>query len=103
MNTVRNIVFPFIGLHYMEATGTNIHAIGTGLQFEIFRNFLILPRYNVARIKDSTKDIISARINTVHGYGLTAGYLSILGPVSFTVSRSTSHKLHYHFNIGLMF
>ncbi len=103
LNNVKNIVFPFIGLGYMEATGTNIHAAGTGLQCELFKNFYLTPKVNVARIKDSTKDVLAGNINTVYGYGITTGYLSILGPVQVSVSRGSNHKIYYHFNIGFMF
>ena len=57
MNNIRNMVFPFIGLNYMEVMGTNIHAVGAGLQFEILKNIFITARGNVARVKDSTRDV----------------------------------------------
>lgn len=103
MNTLRNIVFPFVGLNYMEALGTNINAAGAGLQVELFKNFFITPRANAARIKDSTKDVVTGNINTVYGYGLTAGYLSLIGPIQATISRGSNHEIHFHFNIGFMF
>ena len=103
MNYIRNMVFPFIGLNYMEAAGTNIHAVGAGLQFEIFKNFFITPRGNVARVKNSTRDVLAGNINTVYGYGITGGYLSVIGPIQATVSRGSYDKILYHFNIGFMF
>lgn len=103
MNSIRNVVFPFVGLDYMEATGTNMHAAGAGVQYEFYRNFFITPRGNAARVKDSAAEVFTGRINTVYGYGITVGYLSVIGPIQATISRSSKDKIHYHFNIGLMF
>lgn len=103
MNTMRNIVFPFVGLDYMEANGTNIHAVGSGIQVEVFKNFFIAPRCNFARIKDSAADVIGGSINTVYGYGITAGYLGFLGPLQFTVARGSNDKFYYYFNLGFVF
>ncbi len=103
MNNVNNIILPFTGLDYMEASGTNIHAIGAGLQFEFHKNFFIIPRYNIARIKDSTKDVLSGNIDTVYGYGASLGYRSIIGPIQLTGSHGNNHTFLYHFSIGFTF
>lgn len=103
MNSFQRIIVPFVGLDYMEAYGTNIHVAGTGLQLELFRNFFIMPRGNVARIASSPRGVFTTDLDTLYGYGMTAGYLSYIGPVQVTVSRGSNHTFHFHFNIGFVF
>jgi hypothetical protein len=103
MHTHRNMIFPFLGLEYMEVSGINIHSGGAGVQCEVYRNWFIKLMGDIAWVKESTIDVVTSQDEILYGYGISFGYLSFLGPLEWTISRGKNNNIYYAVNIGFVF
>ncbi|MBL7845614.1 MAG: patatin-like phospholipase family protein [Cyclobacteriaceae bacterium] len=105
--------FVFMGLREGELTAPQVITVGTQLQTELYKNVYLSPAVNlIAAGFDSSDywrtlfdfnfsedDITQAFYQ--FGYGVTASYMSLIGPVQVTVSNNSEvRKLRWHFSIG---
>ncbi len=123
LNTYTTGCFPFTGLNFMQIYGKNVLVGDAGFQIEFYKDFFLILRGSVARVKDKFINLFKEH-NTVieqyysyyypvrqhlkndliYGYGLTLGYNSIIGPVEITLMRgSESNKFLVQANIGYRF
>jgi NTE family protein len=92
----------FGGFGRYELSGRNIQMVSAGIQYEVFRQrFLKFDAY-LGNIFDNWEwDVGSNRYRT--GFSLSAGALTILGPLEFIVSASSRNKFLYEIQIGYEF
>jgi NTE family protein len=91
LETYRNGILPFAGLDYMEVTSKNALSIKMDIQLRMFSKIYIIGTANAGNFEKSFKNLFTIN-NTRSGYGLTAGYNSIIGPMEINVSRSANHR-----------
>lgn len=111
--------FPFPGLNFMQISGKHAITASAGFQIEPWRDLFIVLRGNVGRVKARFMDLFR-RQNTswtifygypmpfrqhlkndlLYGYGITIGYLSIIGPIEATLMRG-SESNRFKFNVCL--
>ncbi len=120
LNTYTTGCFPFTGLNFMQIYGKNVLVGDIGFQIEFYKDFFLILRGNVGRIKDKFGNLFKEH-NTVYeqyysyiipirqrlkndlkyGYGVTLSYNSIIGPVEITLMRgSESNKFLVLANVG---
>jgi NTE family protein len=79
--------FPFMGLKFLEVSGTHAWALQAGLQYEFIRNAVVQVRANAGKASDDIGMLFN-REGTDAGVGLTVGWHSPIGRVEYTVSYS---------------
>lgn len=99
--------FAFSGYAPQEKLLKNLALLKLRLQYEVFNNLYITGEYNIATFKeynyfkDDLEDDLRFWNDYVQGFKIGLGYLSPLGPVSFSISRNDLRKeLIYQFSIG---
>lgn len=98
-----NGLFPFVGLDFMQVTDYNALIGRVDLQYEFYRNFYLIPKWNIAFRSENLVDMFT-QYRAINGYGLTLGVNTLLGPVEVTVMSSDyTHKLMGYFNLGYKF
>lgn len=92
----------FGGFERYELSGRNIQMVSAGIQYEVFRHrFLKFDAY-LGNIFDNWEwDVGGNRYKT--GFSLSAGALTILGPLEFIVSASSRNTFLYEIQIGYEF
>jgi NTE family protein len=92
----------FGGFGRYELSGRNIQMVSAGIQYEVFRHrFLKFDAY-VGNVFDNWEwDVGSNRYRK--GFSLSAGALTILGPLEFIVSASSRNTFLYEIQIGYEF
>lgn len=113
----RGLSVPFFGLRENELSTPQVLVLATGIQWSPRKNLHILPMVNVLaggydagqflrhlgswdKISESGQE----RAFNAFGYGVTAAFTSLLGPISLTVSRTEQvDKLRLFFNVGFQF
>jgi NTE family protein len=103
MNRMDGLIYPFVGLRYMEKMGNNIQSYTAALQFEFMKNYFVLLRFSGAVVEDSFDDFFTYDSDFIYGEGLTLGYLSIFGPLEITLSHSSCHDFHFYASVGFNF
>jgi len=98
-----NAIYPFIGLEFMQVSNYNGLIGRLDLQYEFFKNFFLIPKWNIGFNSENLEGIFS-ETRPVNGYGLTIGAKTILGPIEITIMSSdyTNEVLGY-FNLGYSF
>lgn len=99
----RNGLIPFVGLDFMERSSSKALILGLDLQLRFFENLYVLGRTNIGNMKNSLPDLLTYD-DLVGGYGITVGYDSFIGPIEFTLMKSTRRSgLMSFLNIGYWF
>ncbi|MCE5251348.1 patatin-like phospholipase family protein [bacterium] len=99
----RTTFFPFAGLKFMEKTGSTAYVSEGGIQYEFRKDMFLILRGNRGKAVLSFEDIFSNE-GLNNGVGLTAGMLSPIGPIDYTVMKgSGSRGLLTYVNIGFRF
>lgn len=112
----RNNSFIFTGLKEGELAVPQVIMAGAQLQWEPTKNMYLIPSVNIlAAGYDSSeywKSLGEFNFSTdsqdaafyQFGYGLTAAYMSLIGPISITVSNDAQvDKIRWFLNIGFNF
>lgn len=97
------------GLNFGELYAPNFGAIGLSLQNILWKNLFIQYGFNALAYYDYVPISNLSSIdwddlfnnNTMIGYGLALRYKSIIGPISFGISRNTSDSYYrFYFQLG---
>lgn len=113
LNRPRSNSFTFTGLKESEISVPQVMIAGANLQMTVAKNTYVIPSVNLlAAGYDSSEfwqtldefnfssDIEDKAFYQV-GYGVSAAYMSLLGPISITVSNSSQvDKLRWFLSIG---
>ena len=99
----RNGVIPFVGFNFMERAEKNALVLRADLQIELFKNFYITAKVNAGNLKSDFSDLFTYN-KMIGGYGITFSYNSWIGPVEYTLMKSTNRTMVLSFiNIGYWF
>lgn len=90
----------FAGLQQRELIGRQAHSVSLVAQYEVVPDFFLSTLASVGRADDAKEIRIVAQRYT-SGIGLTASYLTLLGPIEFTVMSGSMHHLLAYVNIGV--
>jgi len=103
----------FIGLREGEIAAPQVIMLGAQFQVSPYKNVYLTPAVNLVAAGFDSSDFwktlpdfnFSERITTQafyqFGYGITASYMSLIGPLQITVSNNSEvNKLRWMFNIG---
>lgn len=94
---------PFVGLKYMQVTGSNAWAAGTDLRMEVWTDNFISLKANICKASLAAKDLITTS-GITYGGGISYGYRSVIGPMEVTLMTSNNIKgLTGFINIGYWF
>jgi len=95
--------FPFLGMRFIEAAGPNVLIAHAALQFEPWENRYVILRANIGQTSRSINDLIRSE-DLLVGCGLTAGVMTVIGPVEATLmSGSRQTGIAGFLNIGYPF
>lgn len=100
---------PFSGFLDYEIRTNNFVGTQLGLQYEVRKNIFVTGRGNLINYNDKVESFIKKdewiqETNYLLGYGLTAGYLSFLGPIELTIMRNeTANLMNFYVNMGFLF
>lgn len=112
----RSTSFMFTGLKESEISVPQVMMAGAQLQWTVAKNAYIIPSVNVLAagydssdywqsLKDfnfTAEDPLGAFYHV--GYGVTAAYMSLIGPLSVTVSEDAQiNKVRWFLNVGFNF
>jgi len=89
MESNRNGLMPFAGLDFMEIASKNFISLKMDLQLRMWSKIYIVGTLNAGNFKNSFTDLLNTN-EILAGYGVTAGYNSIIGPIEFSLSRSVN-------------
>lgn len=96
----RNLRTSFAGLQQRELIGRQAHSLHLTAQYEITPVFLLSALTTIGRADDAEEIRIAGQRYSA-GIGLTASYLSILGPLEFTIMTGPVHNLLAYVSIGV--
>ena len=92
----------FGGFDRYELSGRNIQMVSAGIQYEVFRHrFLKFDAYVGNTFDNWSWDVGNNRYKTA--FSLSAGALTILGPLEFIVSASSRNTFLYEIQLGYEF
>ncbi len=91
MESYRNGIMPFAGLDFMEVATKNMISLKMDLQLRMWSKIYIIGTVNAGNFKYSFNELLNTN-DIKSGYGFTAGYNSIIGPIEFSFSRSANHS-----------
>ncbi len=101
--THRKGILPFAGLDFMEKSGRNAFVLGLDLQYNFWRSNYLVLRSNLANTSWNPEDILQFK-SAYTGFGLTLGNMSLIGPIEFTLMRSSLRDdFLFYINIGYYF
>ncbi len=105
--------FTFTGLKEAELAVPQVMLAGVDLQMTVAKNIYVIPTINILVAGYDSSDFwksldefnfssaSSDRAFYQFGYGVTGSYMSLLGPISLTLSNDSQvDKLHLFFSIG---
>ena len=98
--------FSFLGYNPQQKYLENLFAANIGLQYEIMNNLFLTGAFNIAtfnELNDEGDDLENQAMweDYYKGVGLSLGYLSIIGPIEFSISHNDDLKdIIYQFSIG---
>jgi NTE family protein len=105
--------FTFIGLKEAELSAPQVMIIAAQLQYMVSKNIFVIPTINVLAAGYDASDFWSTlgefnfsggtsdQAFYQFGYGITAGYMSLIGPIQLAVSSDAQvDKLRVFFSIG---
>ncbi|NJO70238.1 MAG: hypothetical protein HC830_14000, partial [Bacteroidetes bacterium] len=94
---------PFVGLKYMQISGSNAWSAGTDLRYEIWGNNFVSLKANICNATFAIKDLFVPE-DITYGGGISYGYRSVIGPMEITFMTSNHIKgLSGFINIGYWF
>jgi NTE family protein len=98
-----NAIFPFVGLEFMQVSDYNGLVGRLDLQYEFFKDFYLVPKWNIGFRSEDLQNIFSDS-RPINGYGLTLGVKTMLGPIEISVMSSDyDNKVLGYFNLGYNF
>jgi NTE family protein len=92
----------FIGLQQQELIGRQAYSLTLALQAELSASFVLALQASAGRADDAG-EIRLAGQQYASGIGVTASYLSFLGPMEFTLMTGSLHRLLAYVSIGADF
>jgi outer membrane translocation and assembly module TamA len=90
------------GIQYQELQGVQAHIAGLGLRYEPLQDVFLTAEVSTGNAFEDTALRFRGR-SYLGGAGLTAGYLTPLGPIELTVMTGPTHKVFSYANIGFDF
>lgn len=79
----------FIGLNRQELPYNAITSLGLALQYNLFTNFYLIPQANYGWENRSFNVLENIfKQDPLVGYGMRVGYMSVIGPIDFSISKS---------------
>ena len=100
---MRNGIIPFVGMEFMERVSTNALVLQGNFQYEPFPDFFVSLKASVGNLKDSFNDLFTTD-EILSGFGASLGYNSFIGPVEFSLVKSSNRGGMIGFvNIGFWF
>lgn len=94
---------PFVGLKYMQLTGSNAWSAGTDLRFEVWEDNFFTLKSNISKATIAGKDLLIPKEITFGG-GISYSYKSVIGPMELTLMASNSvNGITGFINIGYWF
>ncbi len=110
-NGIEDNVIPFIGIRFMSLSAREIMMVQCGIQREVFPDLFVILKGGIGRREYDYADdyavdniALSHRESEFHGYGLTVGYDSPIGPLEISLMGSNLiDKPLTYFNIGFSF
>ncbi|MBN1531397.1 MAG: BamA/TamA family outer membrane protein, partial [Spirochaetes bacterium] len=75
--------FSFPGINFLEMSGKNASVYQAGIQVELWKNIIIMPRASAGRTEDQFRELF-VDSDFVYAYGLTLAYNSLIGPLEVT-------------------
>ena len=101
--TQRKGILPFAGLDFMENSGRNAVVLGLDLQYNFWKSNYLVLRTNVGITSWELEDILVFE-SAFSGFALTLGNMSLIGPIEFTLMRSSlRNEFLFYINIGYYF
>ncbi len=100
---------PFSGFMDYELRTNNFAGTQLGAQYEVRKSIFLTGKINLLNYNNRIEDFLKEKewlkeSNYLLGYGLTAGYLSFLGPLEVTIMRNeTSNVMNFYVNMGFLF
>ncbi len=100
---------PFVGLSDFQIRTNNFIGAQFGYQYELSKNLFITPKFNLGYhnnnfVRYFTSNDVLKSSNQLFGIGITGGFNSILGPLDFTIMRSTQlNSFVFYVNLGYNF
>ena len=91
MGSYRNGMMPFVGLSYMEIASRNLLSLKMDLQLRLFEKIYLTGMFNAGNFEYSFSELFTTD-NILSGFGASLGYLSIIGPLEISVSRSSNYS-----------
>ncbi|AKK74021.1 patatin [Chryseobacterium gallinarum] len=92
----------FNGLRQKELPVTSVAKAGVALQYRIMRRLYLTPSLHYGKISQELSPFKQSY--NILGYGLNLGYESLLGPISFNISRNDYLEFwRIYFSIGFKF
>lgn len=98
--------FSVVGLNDFQLNTNNFMAASFALQYEWVKNTFITPKSSLLyHYQNLFQTITGAALadskNYILGYGISLGYLSIIGPVDVTIMRSSAaNNFVFYINLG---
>jgi len=92
----------FLGLHARQLLGQHTQFAQAGLQFQTSRRTLVLLRGNAGTAFFGSSFDFRDR-SYEHGYGVTLGVMTPLGPLELTGSYGSAEELIGHLSVGMKF
>lgn len=109
----RSTSFTFTGLKESEIAVPQLMTLGANVQWSVSKNMYLIPTVNVLAAGYDSSDFwqslddfnfssdVKGKAFYQLGYGVTAAYMSLLGPISITVSNDSEiQTLRWFLNIG---
>jgi NTE family protein len=105
MNTHGSDFIPFPGLNFFEVSATKFRMITTGINIEIFRWLVLIPKYSYGEAGNSIIGIKGSN-NSYYGYGATLGIQGLFIPIEISCIRgggSRGSRTLLYLNAGYRF
>jgi NTE family protein len=98
-----NGILPFVGLQFMQVANYTSIIGRMDVQMELFRNIFVTGKYNIGFSANSLREVFTGQ-PPIHGYGLSVGARTPIGPIEITVASSDyTGKVLAYFNLGYQF
>ena len=109
ISSIESNIYPFLGSKFMEFSSKEMTVVKAGIQIEPRKGKFVVVTYNYASLSDQiVYDFYDGASSFervgLHGYGLTLGMVTPVGPVKYTImGRSELDELITHVSIGYHF
>jgi NTE family protein len=96
-------LFPFSGLHFMEIAVGQMIVTQPGLQWELFDDRFLILQSSFGQIREHD-GVNESPFRQIYGFGISFAMLTRIGPIEYTVTRSSEHQeLDTFFSLGFPF